>query len=230
MSIHSGNAAARRTRLVVLISGRGRNLATLIAAVADGRIAADLVAVVSNRADAAGLALAREAGIETIVLPHIDYPDRIAFDAALAAVLRKLDADIIALAGFMRILGEGLVREFEGRMLNIHPSLLPRHKGLHTHAAVLRDGDAEHGATVHYVTPQLDGGPLVIQGRFTVSVQDDAQQLADRVLEQVEFKIYPQAVAWMARGELRCEQGVVLFRDRPLSAALSLDDLEPNFR
>ncbi len=230
MSSHAGNAAARRARLVVLISGRGRNLATLIAAVADGRIAADLVAVISNRADAAGLALARDVGVETIVLPHADYPDRIAFDTALAAVLRKLDADIIALAGFMRILGEGLVREFEGRMLNIHPSLLPRHKGLHTHAAVLRDGDAEHGATVHYVTPQLDGGPLVIQGRFTVSVQDDAQQLADRVLEQVEFRIYPQAVAWMARGELRCEQGVVLFRDRPLSAALSLDDLEPGFR
>ncbi|MDP3294832.1 MAG: phosphoribosylglycinamide formyltransferase [Nevskia sp.] len=223
-------AVKGRARLVVLISGRGRNLAALIAAVNDGRIAADIVAVISNRADAAGLALAREAGVPVQVLPHVDYPDRAAFDAALAAALRALDADIIALAGFMRILTENFVREFEGRMLNIHPSLLPRHKGLNTHAAVLRDGDAEHGATVHFVTPQLDGGPLVIQGRFTVSAQDGAQQLAERVLEQIECRIYPQAVAWMARGELRCEQGVPRFRDRPLSAVLSLDDLEPGFR
>ena len=146
------------------------------------------------------------------------------------ASLRGLAPDIVALAGFMRILTEGLVREFEGRMLNIHPSLLPRHKGLHTHEAVLRDGDAEHGATVHFVTPQLDGGPLVIQGRFTVTAQDDVRQLAERVLEEIECRIYPQAVAWMARGELRCEQGVVRFRDRLLPAALSLDDLESAFR
>lgn len=222
-------AVQGRARLVVLISGRGRNLAALIAAVNDGRIAADLAAVISNRADAAGLALARDAGVPVQVLPHVDYPDRAAFDAALASALRALEPDIVALAGFMRILTEGFVREFEGRMLNIHPSLLPRHKGLNTHAAVLRDGDAEHGATVHFVTPQLDGGPLVIQGRFTVSAQDGAQQLAERVLEQIECRIYPQAVAWMARGELCCEQGVPRFRDRPLSAVLSLDDLEPGF-
>ncbi|WP_293393219.1 phosphoribosylglycinamide formyltransferase [Nevskia sp.] len=222
-------AVKGRARLVVLISGRGRNLAALIAAVNDGRIAADLVAVISNRVDAAGLALAREAGVPVLVLPHVDYPDRAAFDAALASALRALEPDIVALAGFMRILTEDFVREFEGRMLNIHPSLLPRHKGLNTHAAVLRDGDAEHGATVHFVTPQLDGGPLVIQGRFTVSAQDGAQQLAERVLEQIECRIYPQAVAWMAGGELRCEQGVPRFRDRPLSAVLSLDDLEPGF-
>lgn len=220
----------RRARLVVLISGRGRNLAALMAAVSDGRIAADLVAVISNRADAGGLALARQAGIPVQVLPHGDYPDRAAFDAALAASLRPLAADIIALAGFMRILTADFVREFEGRMLNVHPSLLPRHKGLDTHAAVLRDGDAEHGATVHFVTPQLDGGPLVIQGRFTVSAQDDAQQLAGRVLEQIECRIYPQAVAWMARGELRCEQGLPRFRGQPLPVAMSLDDLEPGFR
>lgn len=230
MSTERGNAAVRRARLVVLISGRGRNFAALLAAVEDGRIAADIVAVVSNRADAAGLALAREAGLPAMVIEHVDYPDRAAFDAALAALLRELHPDIVALAGFMRILTEGFVREFEGRMLNIHPSLLPRHKGLKTHEAVLRDGDAEHGATVHFVTPQLDGGPLVIQGRFTVAAQDEPRQLADRVLEQIECRIYPQAIAWMAAGELRCEQGEVRFRGRPLLAALSLDDLEPGFR
>ena len=206
-----------RARLVVLISGRGRNLAALIAAVNEGRIAADLVAVISNRADAAGLALAREAGVPVQVLPHIDYPDRAAFDVALAAALRALEPDIVALAGFMRILTEDFVREFEGRMLNIHPSLLPRHKGLNTHAAVLRDGDAEHGATVHFVTPQLDGGPLIIQGRFTVSAQDGAQQLAERVLEQIECRIYPQAVAWNYEDDVGRPRKVhrYLFHDVP---------------
>ncbi|WP_293367386.1 phosphoribosylglycinamide formyltransferase [Nevskia sp.] len=217
-------------RLAVLISGRGRNLMALHAAVADGRIPATIVAVISNRADAGGLHFAAEAGLPCFVLPHVDYSDRAAFDRALAETLRPLQADIVVLAGFMRILTESFVREFEGRMLNIHPSLLPRHKGLHTHASALRDGDAEHGATVHFVTPQLDGGPCVIQGKFTIGAHDDAAKLAERVMDEVELKIYPQAVAWMARGELRFEQGSAAFRGRPLPEPLSLDDLEPGFR
>lgn len=221
---------APRARLVVVISGRGRNLAALIAAIREGRIAADLVAVISNRADAPGLAIAAAAGVPTTVIPHVDYLDRAAFDAALASCLRACRPDIVALAGFMRILTEGFVREFEGRMLNVHPSLLPRHKGLNTHAAVLREGDAEHGATVHFVSPQLDGGPAVIQGRFIVPAHDDVQQLAERVMDTVERKIYPQAVAWMARGELKLEQGVAVFRGRPLREPLTLDDLEEGFR
>ncbi|WP_439640920.1 phosphoribosylglycinamide formyltransferase [Nevskia sp.] len=217
-------------RLAVLISGRGRNLQALQAAVADGRIPAVIVGVISNRADAEGLAYARNAGLPCTVLPHRDYPDRAAFDAALAAALDALQPDIVALAGFMRILTDGFVRAFEGRLLNIHPSLLPRHKGLHTHDAVLRDGDGEHGATVHFVSPQLDGGPPVIQGKFTVDAHDDAARLAERVMTEVERKIYPQAVAWMARGELRFEQGGAAFRGRPLREPLSLDDLESGFR
>lgn len=220
----------KRARLAVLISGRGRNLGALQAAVRDGRIEAELVGVVSNRADAAGLAQAREAGLPVVVVPHADHASRAAFDEALAVALRALAPDIVALAGFMRILGEPFVREFEGRMLNIHPSLLPRHKGLDTHQRALEAGDAEHGATVHYVTPQLDGGPRVIQGRFSVRAHDDAQMLAARVMDEIELKIYPQAVAWMARGELRLEDGCAMLRGRPLREPLGLDDLEPGFR
>ena len=217
-------------RLAVVISGRGRNLKALHAAIVDGLIPAAIVGVLSNRADAEGLTYAREAGLPTFVVPHVDYADRAAFDAALAETLHGLQPDIVVLAGFMRILTEGFVRAFEGRMLNIHPSLLPRHKGLNTHASALRDGDAEHGATVHFVTPQLDGGPSVIQGKFTIGAHDGVAQLAERVMTEVERKIYPQAVAWMARGELRFEQGRVAFRGRPLIEPLSLDDLEPGFR
>lgn len=220
----------RPARLAVVISGRGRNLAALQAAVADGRIPAVIVGVISNRADAAGLDLARAAGLPVTVVPHVDYPDRAAFDAALAAALHALQPDIVALAGFMRILTDGFVRQFEGRLLNIHPSLLPRHKGLHTHAAALAAGDAEHGATVHFVSPQLDGGPRLLQGKFTIGVQDDAAALAERVMQTVEQRIYPQAVAWMARGELALVQGEAHFRGRPLREPLGLDDLEPEFR
>lgn len=222
--------APRRARLAIVISGRGRNLTALHAAVIDGRIPADIVAVISNRADVAGLAYARDAGLPCHVVPHVDYPDRARFDAALAETLHAVQPDIVALAGFMRILTGDFVRAFEGRMLNIHPSLLPRHKGLNTHASALRDGDAEHGATVHFVTRELDGGPPVIQGKFTIGAHDDAATLAERVMTEVERRIYPQAVAWMARGALRFEQGGAVFHGRPLIAPLSLDDLEPEFR
>lgn len=219
-----------RARLAVVISGRGRNLQALIEATRDGRIPAELTAVVSNRAEAAGLAYAREAKVPIVIVAHPGFADRVSFDAALAAALRAQAPDIVALAGFMRILGDDFVREFEGRMLNIHPSLLPKYRGLNTHARALTAGDAEHGATVHFVTPHLDGGPRVIQGRFIVGAQDSAMTLAERALDEVELKIYPQAVAWMARRELRLEQGVARFRDRPLIEPLTLQDLEPAFR
>ncbi|GAC1627445.1 MAG: phosphoribosylglycinamide formyltransferase [Nevskia sp.] len=220
----------KRARLAIVISGRGRNLEALLAAVRDGRIPAEPVAVISNRADAAGLAVATAAGVPVLVVPHAAFATRADFDATLRGELRAQAPDIVALAGFMRILGEPLVREFEGRMLNIHPSLLPRHKGLDTHARALAEGDAEHGATVHYVTPQLDGGPRVIQGRFSVGAHDDAQTLAERAMDEVELKIYPQAVAWMARGELRLERGLAWLRGAPLIEPLNLHDLEPAFR
>jgi phosphoribosylglycinamide formyltransferase-1 len=217
-------------RLVVLISGRGRNLQALIEAQRDGRIPAQFAAVVSNRADAAGLDYARAAGIPAEVLPHTQFKDRAAFDAALAALLRRHQPDVVALAGFMRILTDDFVRGFEGRMLNIHPSLLPKHAGLDTHRRALEAGDAEHGATVHFVTPTLDSGPAVIQGRFSLRADDDAQRLAERVMEEIELKIYPQAVAWMARGELVLKDGAAWLRGRRLESPATLDDLEEGFR
>ena len=217
-------------RLVTLISGRGRNLQALIEAQRDGRIPAEFAAVISNRADAGGLELARAAGIPVEMLPHTQFKDRAAFDSALAAVLRRLQPDVVALAGFMRILTDDFVREFEGCMLNIHPSLLPKYAGLDTHRRALQAGDAEHGATVHFVTPTLDSGPAVIQGRFMVEADDDADRLAVRVMEEIELKIYPQAVAWMVRGELRLEQGAAILRGRRLQRPATLDDLEEGFR
>jgi phosphoribosylglycinamide formyltransferase-1 len=217
-------------RLVVLISGRGRNLQALIEAQRDGRIPAQFGAVISNRADAAGLEHARAAGIAVEVLPHAQFRDRAAFDTALAALLRRFQPDVVALAGFMRILGDGFVREFEGRMLNIHPSLLPKYAGLDTHRRALQAGDAEHGATVHFVTPTLDSGPAVIQGRLSLAPDDDAERLAERVMERIELKIYPQAVAWMARGELELKDGAAWLRGRRLDPPAALQDLEEAFR
>ena len=219
-----------RARLAALVSGRGRNLQALIAAQAGGRIKADWVLVASNRADAAALDHARHAGIAVAVVPHQDYPGREAFDDALAQALRVQAPDIIVMAGFMRVLGAAFVNEFAGRMLNIHPSLLPRYPGLHTHRRALEAGDAEHGATVHFVTADLDGGPAVIQGRLSLRRDDEAEAVAQRVLEQVELKIYPQAVAWMAQGDLCLEGGEVRFRGRTLAQPLTLDDLEEGFR
>jgi phosphoribosylglycinamide formyltransferase-1 len=217
-------------RLVTLISGRGRNLQALIEAQRDGRVPAQFAAVLSNKADAAGLEHARAAGIPIEVLPHTGFKDRVAFDAALAGVLRRFQPDVICLAGFMRILTDDFVREFEGRMLNIHPSLLPKYAGLDTHRRALEAGDAEHGATVHFVTPTLDSGPAVIQGRLSVAADDGADHLAERVMQQIELKIYPQAVAWMARGELELKDGAAWLRGRRLLQPAALQDLEEGFR
>jgi phosphoribosylglycinamide formyltransferase-1 len=219
-----------RPRIAVLISGQGRNLQAILEAVADGRIPATVAGVISNRADAAGLERARQAGVPAIVVPHVQYADRAAFDAALLAQVETLRPEIIAMAGFMRVLGDGITRALRGRMVNIHPSLLPRHRGLHTHRRALEAGDTEHGASVHYVTEELDGGPVVIQGRFSVRPQDTEQGLAHRVMNDVELKIYPQALAWMARGELTLAGAAVQFRGRALAAPLTLADLEPEFR
>jgi len=219
-----------KPRLAVLISGQGRNLQAILDAVADGRIPAVAAGVISNRPDAAGLARARAARVPVQVVDHTRFGDRAAFDAALGDALQAVRPDFVALAGFMRVLGDGFIRRFQGRLVNIHPSLLPKHRGLDTHRRVLEAGDAEHGASVHYVTEQLDGGPVAIQGRFSVRPQDDAQSLAERVMQDIELKIYPQALAWMARGELACADGGVRFRGRMLDAPLTLADLEPEFR
>lgn len=189
-------------RLAVLISGSGSNLQALIDEQQRGNLPVQFAGVISNRADAFGLERAKRAGIETKVLSHRGYGKRADYDAALGTLLEALRPDLIALAGFMRILTDGLVQAWEGRMLNIHPSLLPRYPGLQTHQRALDAGDSEHGATVHFVTPELDGGPPVVQAKVPVLPDDDADRLAARVLVQ-EHRIYPLALLWMAEERLR---------------------------
>ncbi|HEY6863282.1 MAG TPA: phosphoribosylglycinamide formyltransferase [Burkholderiales bacterium] len=190
--------------IVVVISGRGSNMEALVRADLPARIAA----VVSNRPEAAGLRFAAERGIPTAVVDHERYPSRDAFDAALAEALERHRPDLVALAGFMRVLGGDVVRRYEGRMLNIHPSLLPSFQGLHTHARALEQGVKVHGCTVHFVTPALDHGPIVIQAAVPVHPGDDETALAARVLRQ-EHVIYPRAVRWFLEGRLVIEEGRV---------------------
>lgn len=187
--------------LVVLLSGTGGNLQAMIDSFKGGDHPARIRAVISNRADAFGLQRARDAGIDTRVLDHKDYEGREAFDAALIEVIDTYQPKLVVLAGFMRILTAGFVRHYQGRLLNIHPSLLPLYKGLHTHQRVLDAGDAEHGCTVHFVTEELDGGPLVVQSVISVEPDDTPSTLAQRVHVQ-EHQIYPLAIRWFAEGRL----------------------------
>ncbi len=195
--------------IVILISGRGSNMEALLRARLPGRIAA----VISNRADAGGLGTAAGHGIATAVLDHKAFPDRAAFDAALAAEIEGHAPDLVVLAGFMRVLGDDFVRRFSGRLINIHPSLLPSFAGLDTHGRALRAGVRVHGCTVHFVTPTLDNGPIILQAAVPVLPEDDEVSLAARVLEQ-EHRIYPQAVRWFLEGRLTLTQvGGVQVRD-----------------
>lgn len=196
--------------VVVLLSGTGSNLQALIDSTQAGDNPARISAVISNRADAYGLERARNAGIATEVLEHSGFEGREAFDAALIKLIDQYQPHLVVLAGFMRILSAGFVRHYQGRLLNIHPSLLPKYKGLHTHRRALEAADAEHGCSVHFVTEELDGGPLVVQAVIPVQLGDTPQTLAQRVHTQ-EHQIYPLAVRWFAEGRLRLgEHGAVL--------------------
>ena len=188
--------------IVILISGRGSNMKAMAEA------GLPLAAVISNRADAAGLKYAAARGIATVVVEHRDYATREAFDAALAQAIDGFRPDLVALAGFMRILTEGFVLRYQGRLLNIHPSLLPAFPGLDTHAKAINAGVKLHGCSVHFVTPQLDHGPIVIQAAVPVLPHDDEATLAERVLAE-EHRIYPQAARWFLEGALVIENGVV---------------------
>lgn len=208
---------AQPCNVVVLISGSGSNLQALIDAIAAG-LPARIGAVISNRADAYGLVRAQNAGIATAVLDHKGFDGREAFDRALIERIDAQQPDLVVLAGFMRILSAEFVRHYAGRLLNIHPSLLPRYKGLHTHQRALEAGDAEHGCSVHFVTEELDGGPLVVQAVVPVLDGDTPDSLAQRV-QRSEHHIYPLAVRWFAEGRLRLgEQGVEL-DGQPLPAS-----------
>jgi len=208
--------------VVVLVSGRGSNLRAIDARIAAGELPARILAVLSDREDAAALAWAAERGLATGAVPQRQYADRAAFDAALGNVIAGYAPALVVLAGFMRILGSPLVERFAGRMLNIHPSLLPKYPGLHTHRRVLEAGDAEHGASVHFVTTELDGGPVVLQARVPVLPGDDEAMLAQRVLVQ-EHRIYPLAIRWFAEGRLCVDGGIVRFDGRPLAAPLLIN-------
>lgn len=208
---------SQRCRVVVLISGSGSNLQTLIDGATDGRLPIDIVAVISNRAEAYGLERARTADIPALALPHRDYADRDSYDQALAALIDEHRPDLVVLAGFMRILSEAFVNHYHGRMLNIHPSLLPLFRGLHTHRRVLEAGHDEHGCSVHFVTPDLDAGPVIVQARVPIQPDDDEDSLARRVLCQ-EHRIYPLAVKWFAQGRLRLDEGGVRLDGTLLSA------------
>jgi phosphoribosylglycinamide formyltransferase-1 len=187
-------------RYVVLVSGRGSNLGALLAAGLPGRCAA----VISNRPDAGALDMAREHGVSTVVVDHRLHASRDAFEQALAAEIERLEVDLVLLAGFMRILSDAFVRRFAGRMLNIHPSLLPAFPGLATHAQALAAGVRIHGCTVHFVTADLDAGPIVAQAAVPVLADDTEQALAARVLAQ-EHVIYPQAARWFLEGRVVLE-------------------------
>jgi phosphoribosylglycinamide formyltransferase 1 len=184
-------------QVVILISGRGSNLQALL----DANMPCRIAAVISNRADAGGLKIAQLHGIPTSVIEHKSYPDRESFDAALAQLVDSYQPDVLVLAGFMRILSAGFVNRYQGRLVNIHPSLLPAYGGLHTHARALHDGAMIHGCTVHFVTADLDHGPIIIQVAVPVLCSDTEQTLAARVLHE-EHRIYPQAIIWLCKGQV----------------------------
>ncbi len=195
-------------RIAILISGRGSNMRSIVEALENEGWPARVVAVISNRPDAAGLAFAAQHGIATAVVDHKGFATREAFDAALSQAIDAHAPDLIVLAGFMRILGPDCVRRYEGRMLNIHPSLLPAFPGLHTHRRAIDAGCKIAGATVHFVTAALDHGPIVLQAAVPVLAGDDEHKLSERVLAK-EHAIYPRAVRWFIEGRLRSERGVV---------------------
>ena len=191
-------------KIVILISGRGSNMEAMLSA----RLPVVIAAVISNRPDAQGLVTAKNAGIPTAVVNHKDHATRELFDAALAEVIDGFSPDLVVLAGFMRILTPGFVAHYEGRLLNIHPSLLPAYPGLHTHQRALDDGIRIHGCTVHFVTANLDHGPVVVQAAVPVLPGDSESSLAARVLAE-EHRIYPQTVRWFAEGRLHLRGGRV---------------------
>ena len=204
-------------KVVVLISGSGTNLQALIDAIDKGTLPATITAVISNKADAYGLVRARQAGIEHAVIDHREFPSRAAFDQVLQDKIDQYQPDLVVLAGFMRILTAEFTRHYLGRMLNIHPSLLPKYPGLDTHQRALDAGDPIHGATVHFVTPELDDGPNIIQAVVPIEPDDTTDTLSQRVQQQ-EYIIYPMAVHWFAQGRLIMENNSGLLANSPLPA------------
>lgn len=203
------------TKLCVLISGNGSNLQAIIDEISAGRLDAVVSGVISNRPNAYGLERAKNAGINAVCLDHTQFEDRESYDSALREQINAFGADCVVLAGFMRILTPEFVDEFAGKLVNIHPSLLPKYKGLHTHQRAIDNGDTEHGVSVHFVTPELDGGPVIIQSRVPVFEDDSADDLAERVQEQ-ERRIYPLVLRWFSAGRLSMRDNKAILDEQEL--------------
>lgn len=199
-------------KIAVLVSGNGSNLQALI----DAEVSGQIVGVISNKPDAFALERAKQAGIATAVIEHKHYPDRASFDAVMHQQLLNWGVDLVILAGFMRILSPGFVKSWHGKMLNIHPSLLPNYKGMHTHRRVLRSGESFHGCTVHFVTAELDAGPALAQSVLQVKAHDNEESLAARI-HKLEHFVYPLVVDWLCQGILQYQtDGTVHFRGKTL--------------
>ena len=209
--------------IVILISGRGSNMEAIFDAIAEAGLAIEIRAVISNRPDSKGLKSAIQRGVPAVGLDHKTYRSREAFDLALAKTIAPFTPDYVVLAGFMRVLSAGFIGLYENRIINIHPSLLPAFPGLHTHEQALKAGVKIHGATVHFVSPALDHGPIIVQAAVPVLPGDDPLSLAARVLAS-EHRIYPQALRWLSEGRVELKDGVVRIRDLDV---LSGNEIQP---
>ncbi|MDZ7790713.1 MAG: phosphoribosylglycinamide formyltransferase [Xanthomonadales bacterium] len=217
-------------RLVVLISGRGSNFQAIQAAIEAGQLEARIAAVISDRPQARGLALAAEAGIDTVALDRTRFPDRASFEYSLSTAIAGFEPRHVVLAGFMRVLGENFVNRHLGRLINIHPSLLPRHRGLNTHQRVLDANEREHGASVHFVTPALDAGPVISRVSMAVEPGDTADALADRLLP-LEHRLYPATLALLTQHRVELTHESIRINDQTLDQPLELGrDLGPDGR
>lgn len=208
--------------IVVLISGSGSNLQAIMDRLAADKLDAKIELVLSNRADAFGLERAAKAGIPTAIVDHKQYESRETFDQAMIEVIDPINPELIVLAGFMRILSEGFVEHYNGRMINIHPALLPAYKGLNTHQRALADGVSHHGASVHYVTPELDSGAVILQGRVPVLTGDDEELLQQRV-HKIEHIVYPEVVKWFAEGRLDNRDDIAYLDGKALTQPVIID-------
>ncbi|MBU3022789.1 phosphoribosylglycinamide formyltransferase [Aestuariibacter sp. A3R04] len=205
----------KKPRLCVLISGNGSNLQAMIDRIQSGQLEASIVAVIANKANAYGLVRAERAGIPAICLEHSHYASRDEYDMVLKDTIDTYTPDCVVLAGFMRILTADFVHHYAGKLLNIHPSLLPKYKGLNTHQRAIENGDKEHGVSVHFVTPELDGGPVIIQSRVPVFAEDTPDELAARVQEQ-ERQIYPLVLQWFVAGRLSMKDNKAVLDEKIL--------------
>lgn len=209
---------------MVLISGSGSNLQAIIDAIENGELNAEIRAVISNRPDAFGLRRAKKHGIQAVALDHTEYDSRDSFDARLKQEIETYTPDLIILAGYMRILTESIIQYFSPNMLNIHPSLLPKYQGLHTHQRALDNGDDRHGVSIHIVTPELDAGPVILQGDFAIEPSDDVSSLQQKG-HRLEHQMYPLVIKWMSEKRLLLTKDLPVFDNEPLHQPLSFNSL-----